>query len=77
MQTCGFLLFHQTDTKPFQLKLFWVPGHLDTVKLKRPRHIPDVWFALNHAADHLASQVAETFEVPLHLLLEFSFTPNW
>ena len=40
---------------------------MNSVTLKRPRHIPDVWFALNHAADHFASQVAETFEVPLHM----------
>jgi hypothetical protein len=61
------LLYHQLDTKSLVLKLFWVPGHLDTKPLKIPRHVPDVFFALNHAADYLADKAAAKAEVPLHL----------
>ena len=60
------LLFQQLDAKPMVFKLYWVPGHLATTPLKVPRHIPDVFFALNHAADFFASKAAETVEVPLH-----------
>ena len=60
------LLFQQLDAKPIVFKLFWVPGHLDTKPLKVPRHVPDVSFALNHAADFFASKAAEVVEVPLH-----------
>jgi hypothetical protein len=59
-------LYRQLDTKSLVLKLFWVPGHLDTKPLKNPRHIPDVFFALNHAADFFADKAAEAFQVPLH-----------
>ena len=56
-------LFHNIDSKPIELKLFWVPGHLDKDTSKVTSPVPDNHFLLNHVADTLADKGAKHVEI--------------
>ena len=60
-------LFGHLDSKPISLKLYWVPGHLDTDTSKAKGHVPDVHFALNHCADHFAGLAVKMIDHPMHI----------
>ena len=62
-----FALFSYLDTKPIVLRLYWVPGHLDTDTSKAKGHVHDVHFALNHCADHFAGLAVKMIDHPMHI----------
>lgn len=61
------LIFAHLETTSVVLKLFWVPGHLDTSVAKVRTRVPDIHFALNHAADHFADKAARSEELGMHV----------
>jgi len=60
-------IYHHIESKPITLKLYWVPGHLDTTVAKVKTRVPDVHFLLNHSADHFADRAALEEELGMHL----------
>jgi hypothetical protein len=61
------LIFQNLDDKPLTLKLYWVPGHLDTDVSKVKEPVPDVHFALNFLADHFAGLATYQIDHPMNI----------
>ncbi len=47
-------IFDHLEAMNITLKLYWVPGHLDTKVPKSRVSVGDVFFALNYCADKFA-----------------------
>jgi len=60
-------IYDHLERKPITLKLYWVPGHLDTTVAKVKTRVPDVHFLLNHCADHFADRAALEEELGMQL----------
>ena len=62
------LIFQHLEQYAIQLKLFWVPGHLDTAVPKSKKHVPDIFFAVNHVADRFASIAANAVQLDMNVV---------
>ena len=54
------------EQKSIQLKLYWIPSHLDERAPKTNMSFPYYFFALNYFADHYAGLAAKSVQVEMN-----------